>query len=52
MLRYVAFNYIGAIVWPELADGGLTILRYVALTCCYRLAGALVDKLYLNVAEG
>ena len=30
----------GAIVWPELATTGPTMLGYVALRCCYRLAGA------------
>ena len=29
-----------AIVWPELANGGLTMSGYVALRCCSRLAGA------------
>ena len=29
-----------AIVWPELANAGPTMLGYVALGCCYRLAGA------------
>ena len=28
-----------AIVWPELANAGPTLLGYVALRCCYRLAG-------------
>ena len=31
-----------AIVWQELANAGPTLLGYVALRCCYRLAGALV----------
>ena len=30
-----------AIVWPELANTGLTMLRCVVLICCDRLAGAL-----------
>ena len=30
-----------AIVWPELANAGPTILRYVVMKCCDRLAGAL-----------
>ena len=30
-----------AIVWPELAKAVPTILGYVALRCCHRLAGAL-----------
>ena len=29
-----------AIVWPELANAGTTMLGCVALRCCYRLAGA------------
>ena len=29
-----------AIVWPKLANAGPTMLGYVALRCCYRLAGA------------
>ena len=29
-----------AIVWPELANSELTMLRYVAFKCCDRLAGA------------
>ena len=28
------------IVWPEIANAGPTMLGYVALRCCYRLAGA------------
>ena len=31
-----------AIVWLELANAGPTMLGCVALSCCYRLAGALV----------
>ena len=30
-----------AIVWPELANVGPSMLEYVALKCCDRLAGAL-----------
>ena len=30
-----------AIVWPELANVGPTMLGCVALRCCYRLVGAL-----------
>ena len=30
-----------AIVWPEIANTGSTMLRYVASRCCYRLAGAI-----------
>ena len=33
-----------AIVWPKLANNGLTMLGYVALRCCYRLAGALLAR--------
>ena len=34
-----------AIVWPELANAGPTVLRYVVvLICCDRLAGALEDS--------
>ena len=29
------------IVWPELANAGPTMVGYVALRCCDRLAGAL-----------
>ena len=29
-----------AIVWPEIANAGPTMLGYVALRCCYRLGGA------------
>ena len=39
MLQSVAFN--AAIVWPELANAGPTMLGYVALRGCDRLAGAL-----------
>jgi len=28
------------IVWPELANAGPTMLGYVVLKCCDRLAGA------------
>ena len=28
------------IVWPELANAGPTMVGYVALRCCDRLAGA------------
>ena len=28
------------IIWPELANAGPTMLRYVALRCCCHLAGA------------
>ena len=38
-VEHVAFNNV-AIVWPELANAGPTLLGYVALRCCYRLAGA------------
>ena len=30
-----------AIAWPELANAGQAILRYVVMKCCDRLAGAL-----------
>ena len=33
-----------AIIWPELANAGPTLLGYVALRCCYRLAGALLNS--------
>ena len=29
-----------SVVWPELANAWPTMLGYVALRCCYRLAGA------------
>ena len=32
---------IVAIVWPELANAGPTMFRYVVLKCCDRLAGVL-----------
>ena len=36
-----------AIVWPELANAGPTLLRCVALRCCYCLAGAVGQHLSL-----
>ena len=40
-----------AIVWPELANVVPTMLGYVALRCCYRLAGAFnFEPTTLNVA--
>ena len=39
MLRQTMLRYV-AIFWPELATAGLTMLGYIALRCCYRLAGA------------
>ena len=39
-VQHVAPNNV-AIVWPELANVGPTMLGYVALSCCRRLAGAL-----------
>ena len=38
-MQHVALNNV-AIVWLELAHAGPTMLGYVALRCCYRLAGA------------
>ena len=38
-MQHVALNV--AIVWPGLASAGPTLLIYIALRCCYRLAGAL-----------
>ena len=32
-----------AIIWPELANAGPTMLGYVALKCCYRLAGSYIE---------
>ena len=37
-VQNVAPNNV-AIVWPELANAGPTMLGYVALRCCFRLAG-------------
>ena len=37
-----------AIVLPELANAGPTLLEYGALRCCHRLAGALQVKTQLN----
>ena len=37
-----------AIVWQELANAGPTLLGYVALRCCYRLARALPCFTILN----
>ena len=37
-----------AIVWPELANAGPTLLGYVALRCWHRLAGALQVKTQPN----
>jgi len=44
MLRYVA------IVWPGLANTGPTMLQYVTLNCCDRLAGAF--RLFGVLSEG
>ena len=38
------FCSIVAIVWPELANVGPTMLGYVALICCDRLARALRER--------
>ena len=46
-VQNVAPNNV-AIVWPELANAGSTMLGYVALRCCHRLAGALQVKTQLN----
>ena len=35
------------IAWPQVANAGTTMLRYVVLICCDRLAGAL-HITYLN----
>ena len=43
MLRYVALN--GSIArWPKHANAGPTMLGYVLLKCCDRLAGALFSS--------
>ena len=39
-----------AIVWPELANTGPTMLLYVALKCCDLLAGAL-DSVHTTSEE-
>ena len=39
-VQHAAPNNV-VIVWPELANAGLTMLGYVVLRCCYRFAGAL-----------
>ena len=39
-VQHVASNN-DAIVWPELANVGATMLGYVTLSCCHRLGGAL-----------
>ena len=46
--QHVAPNNV-AIVWPEHANAGPTMLGYVALRCCHRLAWALELHEELNI---
>ena len=40
-----------ASVWPELANAGLTLLGYVALRCCYRLANAGLTRQFRDIRK-